>query len=246
MEENIKMQFLGFEDGRIACIRGIIYRIYGILVGGEVKRNNETQTLKSIVYRIPLIGKELTPYSLISADEENEFKVLGEPSKFTMNHINTILRLQKEWGTFKSVSATLLELRDNSVGSLSIMNNENMCIPIMVRKGMFYLNDIVVGNTNVIYELAALQKFAFTSFFEFISDNCEISLEKVSIVKKALKNISEHGLWKYNESTDADCFYYDGEYIYTNELVVKEKISFFDFDRKYPQSQKIVKSFIGF
>ena len=116
----------------------------------------------------------------------------------------------------------------------------------MVRKGMFYLNDIVVGNTNVIYELAALQKFTFTSFFEFISDNCEISLEKISIVKKALKNISEHGLWKYNESTDADCFYYDGEYIYTNGLVIKEKISFFDFDRKYPQSQKIVKSFIGF
>lgn len=245
MDENIKMQFLGFEDGQIACIRGIIYRVYGILIGGEVKCNNETQTLNGIVHRIPLIGKELTPYSLISSDKENEFKVLGEPCKFTMNHINTILSLQKEWGTFKSLIATLLELRDNGVYSRSVLNNENNCIPITVQKGIFYINDIVIGNTNVIYELAALRNITVFSFFEFISDNCENSIEKINIVENALKNIEEHGLYKCNDSTTSDDLYYDGVYVYTNDLVVRENMLFLDFSKKYPLFKKVIKSLMG-
>ena len=31
MEENIKMQFFGYNEGKIACIRGRIYRVNGIL-----------------------------------------------------------------------------------------------------------------------------------------------------------------------------------------------------------------------
>lgn len=242
MEENIKMQFFGYNEGKIACIRGRIYRVNGILVGGLTQYDNEVKSFKDITLRIPLIGNELKPYSLITGDGDNVFNIICEPKEFTINHLKMILSLQKEWNTYHSLIDTLSDLRDNGFTSFNI---ESRCIEVKVNKGVFTLNDVVIGNENLIYELAKLREYSYLNFYNFISDGSKESEEIINLIEKSLVNIYNHGLYRTQNLEGTDYIYYDGVFLYSGDMSLIGQMNFFDFDKKYPKMKRIVKSLMG-
>lgn len=242
MEENVQMQFFAYNKGNIACIEGNVCCLYGILVGGTVQYGSDG-AVKSMVHRVPLIGHELKPGALMTGNKVGEFNIIGQPDSFTLDHLKKVALSQSEWGTFRGIAGCLDELKDLGV---KVLGDVKAVMEVKVDKGFFTMKDLPVDNRKLIYELARLRDFLVWGHYEFVSDGCAESQQKISIIETILSNVYTHGLYRAKMNNGDGHVYYDGTFLFSEDLGWIEETNFPVFHEKYPDLKKVIKGMSDF
>ena len=240
----MKLDFIPFQEGRIACVKGYICRLYGMMICSILNENPERVVPEVITYRVPLRGEERIPMSpvlnskmakldmVIAADT----KMVTPKELFRM--VDSVQYFHKINSVADALRATLQALKEEGAsGHCPASCYFNLDFDIL-EDGFFHINGRLFKKDELLVVLADIQRFA-TGFVYLIPER---ELDEVSVVADRLqglmKGMYDKGLWR-GETEGKDYFFVDG-YLFEKDWMETTRISFEEFKLNYNNVMRII------
>lgn len=236
METTLIKQFIKFPNGRVSCIRGKIYYLYGMIIGSFIEKENLNENAN--IYRIPLVGEEYIPLPAIigNNNEFNDIVISSSNNAINIDVFCKFILAQKKYDIFEGVEVFIEELRKKNI---QFKNSFKNFITVDILRGdIVFIENIDLNNDFLIAELALIQSYTNCNYI-FKSDKHPDSKELIDLLVCCMNNIKFYGL--YMGSKDDKITYYDGIYKYNANGSLCESISFSEYIMLYPNAGLIIK-----
>lgn len=241
---NIKMDFVPFENGRIACVKGKICQIQGLMIGSVLSENPDNGIPEVVTYRLPLKGEEYQPMELINSKEYTRFDLIvsSNPKQVTptelfrmMDSVQYYLDIER---CADALRTTLKAL--TSIGACGHLPDSGFFKLDFDRSDdyIFYINGYAIHKDELLCVLADIQRFA--RGFVFLCperDNDQLS-ETADMLQEYMKDMYHKGLWR-GEAEGKDYFYVYGR-VFEKDWMNPKRMTFKEFETFYNNVTRII------
>ena len=246
MKSYVKMDLIPFQNGRIACVKGQICRIYGMMIGSALRTNPENQLPEAVTYRVPLKGEERVPFGQVDSLTSTRFdlvissdvKEITPEEMFRM--VDSVQYYMKYENVLEALQHTLKDLSDYGVSGkmsknyffeLNFDRNEN---------GDTFINGYKIENDKLVWALAEIQRFAKSLVLLNLEREEDLLSEQADILQTFLNEVFRNGLWTGKK--DGKFYYFTGEYAFGENWTEYEKMTFIDFKENYEEVRGLVSA----
>lgn len=241
-----KMDFIPFKDGRIACVKGEICKIYGMMIGSVLRTNTNHHWPEVVTYRIPLKGEERMPMNQMNSPMTTPFdlvvssdtKHLTPKEMFRM--IDSVQYYMKYKKTEEALRFTLKALSDcDAMGKMS----KNLFFELDFErneKGDSFINGYKIENNELVLVLAEIQRFAKVLVLLNPEREDNLLSEQAHILQILLNETYYKGL--KSGKKDGKVYYFTGEYTFGENWFELEKMPFSDFKKNYEEVVDVISA----
>lgn len=118
MKSYVKMDLIPFQNGRITCVKGEIYKVYGMMIGSVLRTNPDNHLPEVVTYRIPLKGEERQPMEQMDSLTSTRFDLVisADTKQITSEEMfrmmDSVQYYMKYENVVEALRCTLKELSD--------------------------------------------------------------------------------------------------------------------------------------
>ena len=242
MANEKKMQLIRYPQGRVACVRGEIVKLFGLMVGFEWSDDIKGGPIKT--FRIPLRDEALAPMKVLVDNTGFGFLFIGSKGdEITLDELMTLLQHKLYMDNRFDFDMVLREL--DKLGVKIVNLNQYTHIPVVVEDDdRVFCKGCYFDKTHIICDLALLQyRLGIPVKFDVSCCTAE-GVKFAERIEKFLERIRRSGLY-YGDNGEKTV-YYAGAYKFTGDGSDAVEMSFHDFNRTYKNIGLLIKSIESF
>lgn len=245
MKSYVKMDLIPFQNGRIACVKGQICKIYGMMIGSVLRTKYDNQ-LETVTYRVPLKGEERRPMCELvgRADERFGLCVSSDAKVITPEELFNMMACTRYYMKYENESEVLRcilkDLKDCGVSGKMSKNNFFELNFYRDENGDSFINGYKIENDKLVLVLAEIQRFANGLVLLNPEREEDLLSEQADILQALLNEVYRNGLWTGQK--DGKLYYFTGEYAFGENWSEYEKMTFDDFKKNYEEVVGVVSA----
>lgn len=242
----VSSSLIHFEKPRLALVKGILYKLYGMLLITSIEKNKKNGGMEISTYRQPLAGENFNPIDIISEYDdcsliflpengiidEKIMKTLFNQAKEQSNVFQLVDDLKKENVIFKPKSEQL---------AVELYYLPNKTLEVTSDAFGLYMENLEKEKMKDLSPSDFMELFVLGGYMKikYVFQVDEKEDKEVKQVAGQLKNwfdIHEKIGILYDNNNIYTC--HDGEYIYTENLG-KIRMTREEFLEKFPRAKKL-------
>lgn len=233
----MKMDFVPFENGRIACVKGQICHIQGLMIGAVLCENPDNGIPEAVTWRVPLKGEEHLPMEPISSKENTRFDLIVSSNSKQVTPAE-LFRMMDSVQYYHKIDRHADALRTTlkaltAIGARGHLPGSYFFELDFDRKDdyIFYINGYAINKDELLVVLGDIQRFA--SDFVLLCPERDLDglSEMADMLQRYMKGMYDKGLWR--GEADGRNYFYVNERVFEKDWMNPTNITFEEFKTFY-------------